>query len=75
MLVYHSFIIKKKESHLNPTNENAKVDLHTVKRASDATLSHIKSVLDNVYPESSAKDVAKDVGTHLSTHMSKASEV
>lgn len=54
MLVSRSFIIKKREKYSNL--KNAKIDPRAVKEASDITLTHMKSVIDSVYSQSSAKD-------------------
>ncbi len=64
MLVHHSFIIKKQENCSNLNEENAKVDLQAVKKASDRILTCMKDVIDSVYSESSAKDISKTVGTY-----------
>ncbi|MDH5448174.1 MAG: hypothetical protein OEY24_03020 [Candidatus Bathyarchaeota archaeon] len=71
-LVSRSFIIKKRENCSNLEVKNAKVDPRAIKRASDTVLTHMKSAVDNVYSESSAKDFSKDVGTHKLTEIGEA---
>jgi len=71
-LVRHSIIIKKQKNRSNLNEKNAKVDLQAVKKASERVLTEMKSVIDNVYSESSAKNVSKQVGTHQLTKTNKA---
>jgi hypothetical protein len=53
-LVSRSFIIKKHKNHENL--KNSKIDSRAVKEASDMTITRIKSAIDSVYSESSARD-------------------
>jgi len=63
-LVSRSFIIKNRKNCSNLNVKNAKVDPRAIKEASNIVLTHIKSAVDNVYSESSAKDFPKDIETH-----------
>jgi len=68
ILVSYSFIIKKQKNHSNPNEKNTKIDLQTVKKASNIVLTHMKNAIDTVYSESTAKDA----GTYQLTRMNKA---